>query len=281
MKSIRKQILTATIVILPLFIMNCNIVSEKTVPDKNLIAYYVANEGFLLESNGEKVLIDALFNTGLGRYAAPDSTLLTDMILGRPPFDNIGYLLFTHNHPDHFNDSLTFAFMNNNSRAIMLCPDQVYDQLQNAHKLEPGISQRIHAITPDSGQVIKHTIDRVTFTACRTRHSDTYDIENNAYIIDFGGVKAFHSGDSWKESLNDWKNLDIKSENIDLALVNGFYAGDGYDLLNKKMLPEQIILIHMKNEHLDMFTGIMAKDTAVFHNSTMFKASRESKTYHF
>jgi len=264
--------------LLLLFLMNC---LEKQVPEKSLRVHYVANEGFLLESNGEKVLIDALFNTGLDRYASPDSVLLTDMISGKPPFDKINYLLFTHNHPDHFNDSLTYAFMNNNAKTIMVCPEQVYEQLQNKHVLDPEINQRIHVFTPDSGQVKKHNFDRVEITICRTRHSDTYSIENNAYIIDFGSVKVFHSGDSWKESLDEWQNFDIKSENIDLALVNGFYAGDGYKLLNEKMAPNQIILIHMKNEHLDMFTNIMAKDTAVFHNSTLFKAPMESKTFHF
>ena len=281
MIRILRHILTITYLVLSMFIVNCNNVSEKKDPSTSLVVHYIANEGFLLESNGKKVLIDALFNTGLGRYAAPDSALLTRMILGKTPFNNIDYLLITHNHPDHFNDSLVNEFMNNSTRTVMLCPDQVYEQLNSAHNLNPEIIQRIHTITPDSGQAEKQNIDEVTFTVCRTRHSDTYEIENNAYIIDFGGVKAYHSGDSWKESLNDWQSLDLKSENIDLALVNGFYAGDGYKLLNEKMSPKQIILIHMKNEHLDMFTDIMSKDTAVFHNSTLFKKALESKTYHF
>jgi L-ascorbate metabolism protein UlaG (beta-lactamase superfamily) len=281
MTNSSKPVFTLSIFIVSLFLMKCTNFSENKISDKSLIVHYVANEGFLLESNGKKVLIDALFNTGLDRYAEPDSTLLTEMILGKPPFNNIDYLLFTHNHPDHFNDSLTYAFMNSNTRAAMLCPDQVYEQLRNSYPLNPEIDRRILAITPDSGQVITRNIDKVIFTACRTRHGDTYDIENNAYVIDFGGVKVFHSGDSWKESLNDWQNLDIKSEHVDLALVNGFYAGDKYKLLNEKMLPKQIILIHMKNEHLDMFSDIMSKDTAVFRNSTLFKTALESKTYHF
>lgn len=270
-----------TFVLLILCLVNCKNALEKEAPGKNLLVHYVANEGFLLESNGEKVLIDALFNTGLDRYASPDSALLSDIINGEPPFDNINYLLFTHNHPDHFNDSLAYAFMSKNTVTTMICPGQVYKQLQNGHVLDPEIDQRIHSITPDSGQVIKHNVNKVIFTVCRTRHSDTYSIENNAYIIDFGDVKVFHSGDSWKEALMEWQNLDIKTANIDLALVNGFYAGDGYTLLNEKMLPKQIILIHMKNEHLEMFADIMATDTAVFHNSTLFKAPMESKTFHF
>ena len=180
MKSVYRHILSFTLLILSFFLFYCNNVSEMKDPSRDLDVHYIANEGFLLESNGKKVLIDALFNTGLGRYAVPDSTLLTEMILGNTPFNDIDYLLFTHNHPDHFNDSLAYAFMNNNSTTVMLCPDQVYEQIVNTHNPNPEIFQRIHAITPDTGQVVKHNIDEVTFTICRTRHSDTFEIVNNA-----------------------------------------------------------------------------------------------------
>jgi len=262
-------------------VVSCFQKIEKVENDKRIFVHYIANEGFLLESNGQKVLIDVLFNTGLDRYACPDSILLSDMILRNPPFEEIDYLFFTHNHPDHFNDSLTLAFMTQHSETVMICPSQVEDQLKNNQNVEANIENRIITITPDSGRVENRNFDNLNIIVCRTRHSDTYSIENNAYVIDFGGVKVFHSGDSWKEALDEWEEIDIKAENINLAFVNAFYAGDGYKLLNEKMPPEQIILIHMKNEHLDMFPDIMAKDTAVFHNSTLFKKSMESKTYQF
>jgi len=259
----------------------CEKNSQNKEPDNNLMVHYIANEGFLMESSGIKVLIDALFNTGLDRYACPDSVLLSQMILAHSPFEKIDYLFFTHNHPDHFNDSLVYAFLKQHPESIIVCPGQVFDQLKINQNIAGDLLDRIMVITPDSGQVIQQDFDNLVLKACRTRHSDTYSIENNAYILDFGGVKIFHSGDSWKEALNEWNDFDLKAENIDLALVNGFYAGDGFKLLNEKMSPEQIILIHMKNEHLDMFTDIMAKDTAVFNNATLFKNSLESKEYQF
>jgi len=280
MKVINSLTLTI-IVLLPLFLMNCKNVLEKQGDERSVKVYYVANEGFLLENNGKKVLIDALFNTGLDRYACPDSSLLSNMIVANSPFEDIDFLIFTHNHPDHFNDSLVYAFMSNHKETQMICPSQVTEQLHQNQILSPDFESRIHIITPGSGQVEDHMIENLNLKVCRTKHSDTYCIENNAYIIDFGCVKVFHSGDSWKEAMNEWSEFDLKAENIDLALVNGFYAGDGYKLLNEKMSPKQIILIHMKNEHLDMFTGIMAKDTAVFHNSTLFKKSMDTKTFQF
>jgi len=249
--------------------------------DNTITVTYIANEGFLLESNGKKVLIDALFKTGLDRYAYPDSVLLTEMVSGNPPFDNIDYLMFTHNHPDHYNDSLTYNFLLNHSETILICPSQINTQLINYQTLEPEIEKRIVAVTPDSGRVKTRAFQEFEFTACRTSHGDTYDIENNAYIINFGGVKVFHSGDSWKDALLEWNGIELKKDSIDLAMVNGFYAGDGYELLNERIAPKEIILIHMKNEHLDMFTNIMAEDTAVFYNSTLFKESMQSKTYNF
>ena len=64
------------LVLLLFFLMNCKNVLEKQETEKGIVVHSVANEGFLLENNGKKVLIDALFNTGLDRYACPDSYCL-------------------------------------------------------------------------------------------------------------------------------------------------------------------------------------------------------------
>lgn len=264
-----------------IFIIGCAEKLENKALDNRIVVTYIANEGFLLESNGRKVLIDALFNTGQDRYAYPDSLLVTEMVSGNPPFDNIDYLMFTHHHPDHYNDSLAYAFLLRHPKTKMICTNQVFDQLKNYHNLDSEIKKRIIAVTPDSGKVKTRKFEDLKITLCRTGHGDAFEIENNAIVIDFGGVKVFHSGDSWKEAMYEWKSIDLREDSIDLALVNAFYAGDGYELLNEKVAPKEIILIHMKNEHLDMFTDIMARDTAIFYNSTLFKYSMQSKTYDF
>ena len=281
MSAIRILLKLLQSVIAILLIISCTRKIDKVELDNSIQVHYIANEGFLIENNDRKVLIDALLYTGLDRYACPDSILISDMILGEPPFEWIDYLFFTHNHPDHFNDSLALAFMAKHHETTMVCPSQVHSQLHKNQGPDENIEERIITITPDSGQIQSYSFDNLDIKICRTRHADTYDIENNAYILDFGEVKVFHSGDSWREALDDWQDFDIKAEKINLAMVNGFYAGDGYRLLNEKMDPEQIIMIHVKNEQLDLFTDIMAKDTAVFKNSTLFKIPLELKTYRF
>ncbi len=50
---------------------------------------YVANEGFLVEAAGKKVLIDALFDAGFDRYLAPTPELLEQLAGARGPFAGV------------------------------------------------------------------------------------------------------------------------------------------------------------------------------------------------
>lgn len=269
------------LIFMAIFLPGCTEKPPEEHPENKITVHYIANEGFLLESNGTKVLIDGLFNTGLGKYAEPDSLFLSGILNSSPPFDDVDYLFFTHDHPDHFNDSLTALYLKQNPEIRMVCPSQVFARMNSQHLLDRTMISRIITIAPDSGKVKDIRLEKMRFVACRTRHGDTYSIENNAYILDFGEIAVFHSGDSWKEALKEWKEFDLKKEQIDLALVNGFYAGDKFTLLNQEMNPREIILIHIKNEHLDMLSEIMKKDTAVFHNAMMFRYPGESKIFYF
>jgi L-ascorbate metabolism protein UlaG (beta-lactamase superfamily) len=71
---------------------------------------YVANEGFLIQAGGKKVLVDALFE-GTKDYLAPSQELLTRMTEGSGPFADVDILLVTHPHDDHFNPKLVVGFL--------------------------------------------------------------------------------------------------------------------------------------------------------------------------
>ena len=88
-------------------------------------------------------------------------------------------------------------------------------------QVKSEIEKRIVAVTPESGRVKSMAFQEFKFTACRTSHGDTYDIENNAYIINFGGVNVFHSGDSWKEALLEWNGIEWNfDKSITLHFLN-------------------------------------------------------------
>ncbi|UCG51856.1 MAG: hypothetical protein JSW58_17100, partial [Candidatus Latescibacterota bacterium] len=50
---------------------------------------YVANEGFLVSTDTQKILIDALFDEGFGRYLTPSLLTRRKLTRAKPPFDNV------------------------------------------------------------------------------------------------------------------------------------------------------------------------------------------------
>lgn len=97
---------------------------------------YVANEGFLLEQGGRKVLVDALFDGAYGNLA-PSPELLEQMTAGRAPFAGVDLLLVTHPHGDHFNPRLVAAHLRASPRTRLIAHTQTVDQLRK----EPGFEQ--------------------------------------------------------------------------------------------------------------------------------------------
>jgi hypothetical protein len=53
---------------------------------------YISNEGFLFETKNKKILIDALYANGGEYYQVPLDKVITQMINGEKPFDNINAL---------------------------------------------------------------------------------------------------------------------------------------------------------------------------------------------
>jgi L-ascorbate metabolism protein UlaG (beta-lactamase superfamily) len=63
---------------------------------------YIANCGFLIEIDSNKILVDGLFKRGHNRYPTPDSTVQKLLVSNQDPFNDIDLILVSHVHEDHF-----------------------------------------------------------------------------------------------------------------------------------------------------------------------------------
>lgn len=66
----------------------------------------LSNCGLALEQAGAVLLIDALNKQYRCYYGLPAQTF-ADMLAGAPPFDGLCGILYTHDHPDHYNAGRT------------------------------------------------------------------------------------------------------------------------------------------------------------------------------
>ena len=86
---------------------------------------FIANEGFMIECGGKKVLIDGLFGgKGAAGYQQPSDSIIGLMKMAEAPFDSIDLIAVTHYHGDHFDAGIAASYLRNSHGTILICTPQ-------------------------------------------------------------------------------------------------------------------------------------------------------------
>jgi L-ascorbate metabolism protein UlaG (beta-lactamase superfamily) len=86
---------------------------------------YVANEGFLIASGEDKVLIDALQSGGIEEYLAPSPSTLDELQRARGSFRGVDLVLVSHRHVDHFDPAVVARHVESNADARLISTSQM------------------------------------------------------------------------------------------------------------------------------------------------------------
>lgn len=268
---------TATVFLAGLLI-NLNLFSQSA--DSKIDVTYIANAGFLVESNGKKILIDALFNNGWNTYLTPSDTIISKIIKQQAPFNKIDLMLITHNHEDHFNDSIVVAYLNKSSENVLIAPPSVTNAIlkKAASKKYENQLVGLDKINQEKNDT---TINGIRIRSFFILHDSRPKIEHVGYVIDFGGSKVFHSGDSNGSDIAEYGNLRLQKEQIDLALLNfyGFWGTNEERFFTEKyILPKRISLMHIPpNEIISVMDSVkLIRD---FIDITVFESSMDKKSF--
>ena len=172
--------------------------ADRTVTPKEPLALtYVANSGVLAASGEVKVLIDALFDRPNPEYRAPAPDVLDKVVKGTAPFDGVDVALVTHNHPDHFDARVAVRFMETSGDAVLLAPADAVAEMRSVATDWARIGPRVLSIDVKIGERLTRDVRQVAVTAIRTQHSGNRDLPANLmYLLEFGGWRVFHEGDS-------------------------------------------------------------------------------------
>ena len=242
---------------------------------------YIANAGFLIESSGKKILIDALFNNGWKTYLTPGATVVSRIINQQSPFTKVNLMLITHNHADHFNDSMVVAYLNSNSENILIAPPLVTNAIYN----NPDFKNENQIVELDKNNRQKNdtTINGIRIRSFFILHDSRPQIEHVGFLIDIGAIKVFHSGDSNGSEGVEFEKLRLQKEQVDLALLNfyGFWSTKEERLFTEKyILPKRISLMHIPpNENKSLVDSVkLIRD---FIDITVFESSMDKKSFIF
>jgi len=246
---------------------------------------YVSNEGFLIETNGKKVLIDGLFDKIEGNWCdSPSENLIESLKNSTPPFDRIDLIAITHNHIDHFNESVVVNHLLSNPQGLVICPNQVGEVLADNPNYEK-FSDRIISLTPLMYSDTNIVISEIPIRVMRFEHSHYMEedsitgkkinrhrnVENLGYLFTVDGITMFHCGDTNPLNEKEYSTFSLNKEEIDVAFLERlFYArgAEGMDIINNYITPKQIIIMHINPGNKSLFVNHFksVESTKVFEN---------------
>lgn len=266
-------------VVLTGLLVSMELFSQRT--EYKIDVTYIANAGFLIESGGKKILIDALFDNGWNTYLTPADSIVSKIVNQQPPFNKVNLMLITHNHEDHFNDSMVVAYLNNNSENVLIAPPLVTMAILK----NPEFKNKNQVVEVDKINREKNdtTINGIRIRSFFILHDSRPQIEHVGYLINIGEYKVFHSGDSNGSDSIEFEKLHLQKDQIDLALLNfyGFWNTKEERLFTEKYIyPKRISLIHIPPKE----TGSVidsAKLINDFIDITVFESSMDKKSFNY
>jgi L-ascorbate metabolism protein UlaG (beta-lactamase superfamily) len=238
---------------------------------------YIANDGFLFSSNGKKILIDALYNQSFGRYTPPSDEIKSKIINGRAPFGFIDLYLLTHNHGDHFSDSLVIEFLKNHNETYLVSSGEVGDQCRKEEK----VKKQIRDFTMNIGASTDTTINGIQLKIFRLKHmgdSTGQIITNLAYIIHLGSFTVLQMGDITIEHDKTYLDaLNFQKEKIDILFLPYFDLSEESNRFVRDIIkPRYIVAKHMPPADYEVESQKFLK---AYPNATVFKYQMEEKVF--
>ncbi|UCG52092.1 MAG: MBL fold metallo-hydrolase, partial [Candidatus Latescibacterota bacterium] len=214
-----------------------------------------------VSTDTQKILIDALFDEGFGRYLTPSLLTRRKLTRAKPPFDNVDLILVTHWHGDHFNAKMVADHLKNNPRGVLVAPQQVVEKLKE-RKDFAKIGRQVEEVTPATGAVVKKTINNIEMKILGMKHVpypiDGVDkharVQVLGFLVTIGGVTFLHAGDAIYDLDEEFIALSkIDREHVDILFIEYFDRSENSaNIVQNVIRPDKIIGMHVPPSDIEL-----------------------------
>lgn len=214
-------------------------------------ATYIANSGVLIQSGSVKILIDAFFDDGKGRFLTPTSAQLDAMVAERPPYNNLSLALATHAHPDHFSPTQIGKLLFTNKELNCLATPQVVDSIEAVMDNFESIHDRTLTF-PISRAWKSYTQEGLSVKAAYARHAGKSNagVQDLIFLVEVNGKKILHLGDADMDT-DRFDELKLDFEEIDIAFVPFWYMTSFYggEFVRQHIAAKKVVAVHIPDNY--------------------------------
>ena len=213
--------------------------------------FAIANEGFLIRSARQTVLVDALFRA-TAPYPdffsqGPSEDLVRQMVMGEGIFKQVDLALVTHSDGDHFHAGTAFEFLENHPETLLVGSIDVLEALSAMDGFH-AIADRVVAPARNHGSCERIAHRAIEITACFVWHSGGREVANNIYLVEMDGFRFLHEGDA-DRSPTTFAGLELPEKGLDLAFMHDWFVlNEGRGVVTEILRPRAVVLMHHRWE---------------------------------
>lgn len=214
-----------------------------------------ANAGILLEIAGVRFLIDALHHSDQYPFSKVPLDLIERMNHENNSFRDVDFVLFTHNHPDHYSPGLLMDYLQHNRVRRVLLPKQSGEDIQE-QELEEFL-KKTHIshwqLGLPRGQYHSYQLVRdVYLTAFGMEHTGKMfsDLDCDCILLTIKGRQILITSDCDFENSDNY--LHLNGIELDTVFINPmfFHSEKGRSLLKRRNC-NNVIVYHIPFENED------------------------------
>lgn len=215
----------------------------------NIVIRHTANAGVLINIGRNSLGVDLFSKDPEGLY--PDTpTELRTKLLDEIERGNIGALLFTHGHGDHFCLEDVVEALKRNPDLVVISTDEVIGHLQAAG----SFGGRLYAISSKEKGNVRIYLPNGSLELFNSRHmGEAYArVQNLVIMLELGGKQIVIPGDAWPAP-ELFERIGIWSSKPDVLIVPFPLVGlpSSRRMVKKYLKPAHVLALHLPRPEMD------------------------------
>lgn len=207
---------------------------------------YVANEGFLVDGAGKRVLIDGLVGEISGYVGLPEE-IRGPLEEGTGEWRGVDVAIASHHHPDHFDADSVVRFLEANPQATFVSTRQAVALVESAARDTAHLLARVRAVLPAEGEVERIEVEGIEIELLNLHHGRrSPPVENLGIVVSVGGLRFLHFGDTEAKMETFEPYLDTL-RGTDLALLPFWFLSSEWraEMVRDEIRPRWMVVGHM------------------------------------